>query len=341
MKELIKITNEENFITERGTILSPDLVTIINEFRKIESEANEEKRFIELKHKSLMEKIRTELKVLETLNLDNKNHITLTTYKDIQERTQPCYELDSQGLKFLIDTTKTKDRIPLIDIYNKISNSKELYIYKEKKEYKFIGALMDSLKGIGIEKSIPEYYCCSKYRIDLYLPELNIAIEYDENNHRGYSYEQQERRQIEIEENLKCKFIRVNSEDGLFYNIGYCIKEIEKIKNENIFDDMIKTIINIDKENFKKGYKDFDYCIYDSILINLNKELNEEIEEKIKEINKNISEEEGKKEIDEYCTYINIDTSNISTMSDGIVEIMDCINSIFGNAHFINTRINY
>ena len=104
---------------------------------------------------------------------------------------------------------------------------------------------------------------------------------------------------------------------------------------------MIKTIINIDKENFKKGYKNFDYCIYDSILINLNKELNEEIKEKIKEINKNISEEEGKKEIDEYCTYINIDTSNIITMSDGIIEIMDCINSIFGNAHFINNRINY
>lgn len=340
MKELIKITNEESFITERGTILSTNLVTIINEFRKVESEANEEKRFIELKHKSLMEKIRKEDETLKTLGLNNE-HIKLTTYVDKKGEKRPCYEVDSQGLKFLIDTIKTKDRIPLIDIYNKISNDKELYIYKEKKEYEFIGALINSLKGIGIEKFIPEYYCCSKYRIDLYLPELNIAIEYDENNHRGYSYEQQEGRQKEIEENLGCKFIRVNSEDGLFYNIGYCIKEIEKIKNENIFDDMIKTIINIDKEDFKENYNDFNYCIYDSILINLNKEINEEIEEKIKEINKNISENEGQEYIHECCNYINIDTSNIKTMSDGIVEIMDCINSIFNDIYFINNRINY
>ena len=54
MKELIKIANEENFITERGTILSTNLVTIINEFRKVESETNEEKRFIELENKSFM-----------------------------------------------------------------------------------------------------------------------------------------------------------------------------------------------------------------------------------------------------------------------------------------------
>ena len=44
MGKLINLTNEENFITERGTILSTDLVTIINEFRKIESEANEGKK---------------------------------------------------------------------------------------------------------------------------------------------------------------------------------------------------------------------------------------------------------------------------------------------------------
>lgn len=341
MKELIKITNEENFITERNTILSIDLVTIINEFKKIESETNEEKRFIELKHKDFMKKIRTELKVLEELNLGSEGNIILTTYIDKKGEKRPCYELDSLGLKFLIDICKTSDRIPLIDVYNSMNNDKELYIYKEKKEYEFIGALISSLKGIGIEKSISEYYCCNKYRIDLYLPELNIAIEYDENNHRGYTYKQQEGRQKEIEKNLGCKFIRVNSENGLFYNIGYCIEEIKKIKNENIFDDMIKTIINIDKENFKENYNGFNYCIYDSILINLNKEVNEEIKEKIKEINKNISESEGKKDIHEYCNYINIDTSNIKTMSAGIVEIMNYINLIFNNAHYINNKFLY
>ena len=84
MKELIKITNEENFITERGTILSTNLVTIINEFRKVESETNEEKRFIELKHKSLMEKIRKEDETLKTLGLNGGQNFSPTSYKDIQ-----------------------------------------------------------------------------------------------------------------------------------------------------------------------------------------------------------------------------------------------------------------
>lgn len=80
MEKLIKLTNEENFITENGTILSTNLVTIINEFRKIESEANEEKKYTELKHKSLMEKIHKEVEVLKTLGLNNEQNFLPVEY---------------------------------------------------------------------------------------------------------------------------------------------------------------------------------------------------------------------------------------------------------------------
>jgi very-short-patch-repair endonuclease len=67
------------------------------------------------------------------------------------------------------------------------------------------------------------------YRIDYYIKDLNIAIEYDENEHKNYTYEQQELRQAEIEKELGCRFIRVSDKNSDEYNIGLIIKELFQI----------------------------------------------------------------------------------------------------------------
>lgn len=64
------------------------------------------------------------------------------------------------------------------------------------------------------------------YRVDYYVPSLNIAIEYDENGHKNYTYEALEGRQIDIEEELGCRFIRITDNENDDYNIGLAIKEI-------------------------------------------------------------------------------------------------------------------
>ena len=138
MKELIKIANEENFITERGTILSTNLVTIINEFRKVESEANEEKRFIELKHKSLMEKIRKEDETLKTLGLNGGQNFLPTSYKDIQGKTQPCYELNRDGMIIILNSESAIVRYYTMEYIKKLEGklkqvTKEVKHYEKKK----------------------------------------------------------------------------------------------------------------------------------------------------------------------------------------------------------------
>ena len=138
MKELMKITNEENFITERGTILSTNLVTIINEFRKVESEANEEKRFIELKHKSLMEKIRKEDETLKTLGLNGGQNFLPTSYKDIQGKTQPCYELNKDGMIIILNSESAIVRYYTMEYIKKLEEklkqvTKEVKHYEKKK----------------------------------------------------------------------------------------------------------------------------------------------------------------------------------------------------------------
>ena len=134
MGKLIKLTNEENFITENGTILSIDLVTIINEFRKIESEANEGKKYTELKHKSLMEKIRKELETLKILGLNGGQNFLPTSYKDIQGKTQPCYELNRDGMIIILNSESTIVRYYTIE-YIKSLEEKLIQVTKEIKHY--------------------------------------------------------------------------------------------------------------------------------------------------------------------------------------------------------------
>ena len=140
MKELIKITNEENFITERGTILSTNLVTIINEFRKVESETNEEKRFIELKHKSLMEKIRKEDEILKTLGLNNEQNFLLVEYIDKKGEKRPCYELNRDGMIIILNSESAIVRYYTMEYIKKLEEklkqvTKEVKHYEKKKTF--------------------------------------------------------------------------------------------------------------------------------------------------------------------------------------------------------------
>ena len=147
MKELIKLTNEENFITERGTILSTNLVTIINEFRKIESEANEGKKYTELKHKSLMEKIRKELETLKILGLNGRQNFLPTSYKDIQGKIQPCYELNRDGMIIILNSESTIVRYYTMEYIKSLEEkliqaTKEIKHYEKKNNFNDISPLL-------------------------------------------------------------------------------------------------------------------------------------------------------------------------------------------------------
>ena len=96
----------------------------------------------------------------------------------------------------------------------------------DRKEVEFLDNLEDALESFNI-KGLRQYQVMDKkYRIDYYIPSLNIAIEYDEDGHKNYSYKKHEGRQKEIEDLLKCRFIRVSDDNTNSYNIGFVIKNI-------------------------------------------------------------------------------------------------------------------
>lgn len=98
---------------------------------------------------------------------------------------------------------------------------------KTRKEIGFGEKLSEALEPFGIimEKQWP----CENFYIDFYIPAPNVAVEYDEGEHKNYSYEAHEFRQKVIEDRLGCKFIRVSDEYSDEYNIGYVIKQIFKL----------------------------------------------------------------------------------------------------------------
>ena len=147
-----------------------------------------------------------------------------------------------------IDTTKGKQKMIIINengLYNLLAKSQTVSIaYKtklkkwlvslgliqdellltERKEIKFLDKLQEALKPFDLE-GIKQYKVLN-YKIDFYIPKLNIAIEYDENEHKDYSYKQQQGRQKEIENSLGCDFIRISDKQNDEYNIGLVLLHI-------------------------------------------------------------------------------------------------------------------
>ena len=125
---------------------------------------------------------------------------------------------------------------------NKIANKIKEYIFgtnkvlSYRKEVIFFDKLEQVLLPLGIKGT--RQYRIDEYRIDYYIPDYGaytgLAIEYDEYNHKYYSYENQEYRQAVIEDKTQCSFIRLSDSNSDEYNIGLVIKFLLEDKDNII-----------------------------------------------------------------------------------------------------------
>ena len=181
---------------------------------------------MEVRHDHLSEKIYGINKIFDDLKIESEKYWFESTfenrgkqYREYQVTKLGCELLckKSAGKKGYILASKLKNVFP--DIYESL-----IVFNLERGEVRFLNSLEDALKPFNIQ-GIRQYMVLS-YRIDYYIPSLNIAIEYDENGHKNYTYEAHEGRQAEIEKELGCRFIRVNDSNTDDYNIGLVIKNI-------------------------------------------------------------------------------------------------------------------
>lgn len=92
-------------------------------------------------------------------------------------------------------------------------------------EYKYLNEIKDFLNLMNIDSV--EQYQVGNYRIDLYIPSYNIAIEIDEAEHK-YKKDYDTIRQKYIEKQIHCKFIRVNEGESCGSVIARITKELYK-----------------------------------------------------------------------------------------------------------------
>ena len=99
----------------------------------------------------------------------------------------------------------------------------------ECKEATSLGAIMKAFQG---EKMSTQHKVL-EYRIDLYFPDYNLAIECDENNHNDRSPAEERRRQRRITKKIKCQWLRFDPDSDDF-NIFAVINQIFTIIKTNI-----------------------------------------------------------------------------------------------------------
>lgn len=180
------------------------------------------------RHGDLLEKIDKINKLLQTLKDNFQKYWTEGTFEN-RGKQYRAFQVTKKGCELLIQKTTGKKGFLLAHKLDELfPNETNSIIIAEidRKEIEFLDNLEDALESFNI-KGLRQYPVMdNKYRIDYYIPSLNIAIEYDEDGHRNYSHEKHEGRQKEIEDLLKCRFIRVSDDNTDSYNIGFVIKNI-------------------------------------------------------------------------------------------------------------------
>lgn len=190
-------------LNEKNCVIAPELMAF-------EGYTNAAKAWFDIKNREgLKEKIdfitfkNTKLKLfkkyLKTINSNSLVDKSRTLYE--QYRSVPRIDLVFiDKVKHILNTSDTQESL--------------IRRFRMKRyEEKTIPYIIESFKDVYN----PIYqYKVGNYFIDLYIPELNLVIECDENGHRFYDKQKELEREQYIKNKLGCEFIRYNPNDKNF-----------------------------------------------------------------------------------------------------------------------------
>lgn len=178
------------------------------------------------KHAHVMRDIRNEIKNLGELS---EGLFTESTYTDKQNQQRPCYVLSQEGVYALASTMRGKSKGALLKHLKSVGHDSEVHIIElERKEIEFFTELGEALEPMNLTLNTQHHVL--NYRLDGYIPSLNLAIEYDEEHHK-HNIEKDKHRQTIIEKESGCDFIRLSELDSNAKNIGKIMaKVVDKLK---------------------------------------------------------------------------------------------------------------
>lgn len=92
-----------------------------------------------------------------------------------------------------------------------------------RKEIEFLQLLEEVISPLGF--TLERQYVVGNYRLDGLIPELGLAIEYDEAHHKRQKDKDKER-ELYIQNEIGCTFVRVSEDERDSVNVGYVMKAI-------------------------------------------------------------------------------------------------------------------
>lgn len=175
-----------------------------------------------VEHRSLLRKIDN---YVEKFLVDNEFYIE-NTFEN-RGKQYRSYLITKKGMEMIIQHscfTRAKQSEKAKLIYEALGgNGIEVISTSTRFEISFIDMLEKALNELEI-KGIRQYIV-GDYRIDFYIPSKNIAVEYDEQQHR-YHIKEDKAREEYIESKLGCKFIRCDYRNSDIINVMKVVKEV-------------------------------------------------------------------------------------------------------------------
>ena len=164
--KLLTLTNDKEL-----RITSVELVDIINEFRKLESDTTD-KEYVKLQHKSFMSKIRSELEILESVGLGNEQNILLVDYIDKKGETRPCYSLNRDGMLQMLNSESALVRYKTIEYINDLE--------EENRKLKEGQELISAHKEIAsLKDTLSDFRRLTEEAKEMYKPSHKRKLQYD------------------------------------------------------------------------------------------------------------------------------------------------------------------
>ena len=154
--------------------------------------------------------------------------------KNAEISTVEYYEqtfINITGLKKMVSMCHSKNKIRFINWLkeNNFVQYDEVFASTTSEEI-----FMNNLEKIFsyMNLSIERQKIDNNYRLDGYIPELDIVIEYDENGHAHYNSEKEYEREMYIK-NKYSHIVRVNDFSDVLDNVGIVVNKIFEIKLSN------------------------------------------------------------------------------------------------------------
>lgn len=174
-------------------------------------------------HKNVIRDIRVEKEKLEMEGISNELIFEMREYKDSTGRTLPQYIINEKGIKLLVRKYRNLKDTKLQEFLVKHSIIVDFIHTSTRFEVSFLNLLEEALFEIdvfGIKQ-----FNVNGYRVDFYIPELKLAVEYDEQQH-NYMEKQDLDRQLIISKELDCEFIRCDYKESDIKNVMNVLKKI-------------------------------------------------------------------------------------------------------------------